>query len=108
MYESLWNVVGLVILLFARKLNWRRGEMFFFYLIWYSIGRFYIEGLRTDSLYLVGDLRSAQVVSIIGITVGIIAIVYRRMKVKPVIHYLDEEKPAATKNNNKNKKSKKK
>src|SRR5690606_21624217 len=107
LYESLWNVAGLIILLFARKLNWRRGEMFFFYLIWYSIGRFYIEGLRTDSLYLIGDLRSAQVVSIIGIAVGIIAIVYRRMKVKPVIHYLDEEKPVATKNN-KNKKSKKK
>lgn len=91
LYESLWNVVGLVILLFARKWNWRRGEMFFFYLIWYSFGRFFIEGLRTDSLYLVGDLRSAQVVSIIGIAVGIIAIVYRRMKVKSEVRYLDQE-----------------
>lgn len=92
LYESLWNLVGFIILLFARKWNWRRGEMFFFYLIWYSFGRFFIEGMRTDSLYLVGDLRSAQVVSIIGIAVGVIAIIYRRMNVKPVVHYLDIEK----------------
>ena len=103
LYESLWNVVGLIILLFARKWNWRRGEMFFFYLIWHSFGRFFIEGLRTDSLYLIGDLRSAQVVSIIGIAVGIIGIVYRRMNVKPVVHYLDQEKKVTP-----NKKQKKK
>lgn len=91
LYESVWNIIGLIILLFARKLNLRRGEMFFFYLIWYSVGRFFIEGLRTDSLYLIGDLRSAQVVSVIGIVVGIVAIVYRRMKVRPVVHYLDKK-----------------
>lgn len=91
LYESVWNIIGLIILLFARKLNWRRGEMFFFYIIWYSFGRLFIEGLRTDSLYLVGDLRSAQVISIIGIVVGIVAIVYRRMKVRPVVHYLDKK-----------------
>lgn len=110
LYESLWNIIGFIILMFARKWNWRRGEMFFFYLIWYSFGRFFIEGMRTDSLYLIdGVLRSAQVVSIIGIIAGIIAIVYRRMKVKPVVRYLDDEKPVVTtKNNNKNKKSKKK
>ena len=65
--------------------------MFFFYIIWYSIGRFFIEGLRTDSLYLIGDLRSAQVVSILGIAIGIIAIVYRRLNVKPVVRYLDKK-----------------
>lgn len=89
LYESVWNFIGLIILIFLRKLNLQRGEMFFFYIIWYSCGRFFIEGLRTDSLYLVGDLRSAQVVSIIGIVVGISAIVYRRLKVRPVVHYLD-------------------
>jgi phosphatidylglycerol---prolipoprotein diacylglyceryl transferase len=107
LYESLWNVVGLIILLFARKWNWRRGEMFFFYLIWYSIGRFYIEGMRTDSLYLIGDLRSAQVVSIIGIAIGIISIVYRRLNVKPVVHYLDQE-TVPNKNKNKKQQTKKK
>lgn len=61
-----------------RKVNLKRGEIFFGYLIWYSIGRFFIEGLRTDSLYLIGDLRSAQVVSIIAIVFGVGAIIYRR------------------------------
>ena len=92
LYESLWNLIGLIVLLVARKFNWRRGEMFFFYIIWYSIGRFFIEGLRTDSLYLIdGVLRSAQVVSILGIVIGIIAIVYRRLNVKPVVRYLDKK-----------------
>ena len=64
--------------------------------------------MRTDSLYLIEDvLRSAQVVSIIGIAVGIIAIVYRRLKVKPVVRYLDDEKPVATRNNSKKKNKKK-
>lgn len=106
LYESVWNIIGFVILLFARKWNWRRGEMFFFYLMWYSFGRFFIEGLRTDSLYLVGDLRSAQVVSILGFAIGLICIIYRRMNVKPALRYLDKDpvaKPAA-----KNKKNKKK
>ena len=67
-----------------------RGELFIFYLIWYSIGRFFIEGLRTDSLYLVGELRSAQVVSIIAIAVGIILFVYRRTMIKPAVHYKDK------------------
>lgn len=108
LYESLWNCIAFVILLFARKWNWRRGEMFFFYIIWYSVGRFFIEGLRTDSLYLIGDLRSAQVVSIIGIVIGVVAIIYRRMKVVPVVRYLDLEPQPKAKNgaNGKGKKKK--
>lgn len=89
LYESVWNIIGFIILMVSRKFNWRRGEMFFFYVIWYSVGRFFIEGLRTDSLYLIGELRSAQVVSIVAIVIGIIVIVYRRMKVRPVVRYND-------------------
>ncbi|MDN4493138.1 prolipoprotein diacylglyceryl transferase [Ureibacillus aquaedulcis] len=109
LYESMWNVVGLIILLILRKVNLHRGEIFFGYMIWYSIGRFYIEGMRTDSLYLIGELRSAQVVSILAIILGIAFIVYRRMMVRPVVRYLDEEKIANTsaKNNSKNKARKK-
>ena len=91
LYESIWNFIGLLILLVLRKVNLNRGEIFFSYLIWYSIGRYYIEGLRTDSLYLIGDIRSAQVVSIIGIIIGLGAIIYRRIKVKPAIKYLDNK-----------------
>lgn len=89
LYESLWNVIGLVILVMLRQVNLKRGEIFFGYLIWYSIGRFYIEGLRTDSLYLVGDLRSAQVVSIIAVVIGVAAIIYVRTKKPSSPRYLD-------------------
>ena len=86
----LWHFLLQNLLLFARKWNWRRGEMFLFYIFWYSLGRFFIESLRTDSLYLIGDLRSAQVVSIIGIVAAIALFVYRRLNVTPVVRYLDK------------------
>lgn len=89
LYESSWNFVGLIILLILRKVNLRRGEMFFGYLIWYSIGRFFIESMRTDSLYLVGELRAAQVVSILAMIIGMVCIIYRRMK-GPKVHYFDQ------------------
>lgn len=51
LYESLWNLLGLLLLFWLRRRPFlRAGELFFSYLIWYSVGRFFIEGLRTDSL----------------------------------------------------------
>ncbi|WP_407270672.1 prolipoprotein diacylglyceryl transferase [Radiobacillus sp. PE A8.2] len=78
LYESIWNLIGFVLLLSLRKVNLRRGELFFSYIIWYSIGRFFIEGMRTDSLMLTESLRIAQVISIVLVIVSIIAIIYRR------------------------------
>lgn len=75
LYESVWNlmVFGLLIFLFFRDLQGKSrlkvGTIFLSYLIFYSMGRFWIEGLRTDSLML-GLLRIAQVVSLVGITLG--------------------------------------
>ncbi|PEB50387.1 prolipoprotein diacylglyceryl transferase [Bacillus pseudomycoides] len=77
LYESLWDFAGVILLLLLRKANLRRGELFFTYLIWYSVGRFYVEGLRTDSLML-GPLRIAQVMSIGLIIMSIIFIIVRR------------------------------
>lgn len=77
LYESLWNLVGLIIILALRHVALKRGEMFLFYLTWYSIGRYFIEGMRTDSLYG-GDLRAAQVVSIVTIVIAIVLFIYRR------------------------------
>ena len=71
LYESMWNIVGLIIIISLRKVNLKRGEMFLFYLVWYSVGRFFIEGMRTDSLYVIGELRAAQLVSVITIIVAI-------------------------------------
>ncbi|MFB5088674.1 prolipoprotein diacylglyceryl transferase [Psychrobacillus sp. PGGUH221] len=90
LYESVWNIIGVIILISLRKVNLRRGEIFLLYIIWYSVGRFFIEGMRTDSLYLIGDLRTAQVVSLLGIVIALILLVYRRITVKPVVHYLDK------------------
>ncbi|MFC5530753.1 prolipoprotein diacylglyceryl transferase [Cohnella yongneupensis] len=51
LYESLWSLVGLGVLFVLRRQKFlRAGELFFIYFIWYSIGRFFIEPLRTDSL----------------------------------------------------------
>ncbi|TDF97012.1 prolipoprotein diacylglyceryl transferase [Paenibacillus piri] len=55
LYESLWNLVGLLVLLWLRRRPFlRAGELFMSYFVWYSIGRFFIEGLRTDSLDFTG------------------------------------------------------
>ncbi|GEN82781.1 prolipoprotein diacylglyceryl transferase [Sporosarcina luteola] len=88
LYESLWNVVGLIILLILRRVRLKRGEMFFFYLIWYSIGRYFIEGMRTDSLYG-GDLRAAQIVSIIAVVFAVSMFIWRRFIKKIKVEYQD-------------------
>jgi phosphatidylglycerol:prolipoprotein diacylglycerol transferase len=64
LYESIWNITGVILLIVWRmKFNPRRGYVCLGYLIWNSIGRYFIEGLRTDSLMADG-LLTAQVVSI--------------------------------------------
>lgn len=86
LYESLWDlaVFALLLTLFFRSLHGLRlkvGTLFLVYLIAYSLGRFWIEGLRTDSLML-GPLRIAQVVSLVGIGLGLAGLawlyIYRR------------------------------
>ena len=84
LYESLWCMLGFIILLIIRKItNRQKGIVTFSYFIWYGIGRFLIEGLRTDSLYL-GSIRISQIVSIILIIVGIIGIIINISKRKEV------------------------
>lgn len=89
LYESIWNILGVIILLSLRKVNLRRGELFLTYVIWYSIGRYFIEGLRTDSLMLTESLRIAQVISIVLIAVAIALVVYRRVRGHADKRYLD-------------------
>lgn len=89
LYESIWNIIGFTILLILRrtKLPWI-GDQILFYLIWYSTGRFFIEGMRTDSLY-VGSLRMAQLISIVFILIGLGLFITRRIiKWKPE-RYID-------------------
>lgn len=78
LYESLWNVVGFIILILVRVLykKLKTGQLTGIYLIWYSLGRIFIEGMRTDSLML-GNIKMAQLVSIIFILVGIALIIFK-------------------------------
>ncbi|MBQ6494937.1 MAG: prolipoprotein diacylglyceryl transferase [Bacilli bacterium] len=71
-YESIWCLIGVIILLFIRKRKKQiDGQQISFYLIWYGIGRFFIERLRSDSLYL-NDFKISQIVSIIIVIIGLI------------------------------------
>lgn len=69
LYESLWNLALFAFLMAFKKRKPFDGALMFLYLIVYSVGRFWIEGLRTDSL-MVGPFRTAQVTSLIMIAVG--------------------------------------
>lgn len=74
LYESLWNLGVLIILLLRRKKMTFDGEVFLSYITLYGLGRVWIEGLRTDSLYL-GPVRISQFIAILCVVVGITLII---------------------------------
>ena len=94
LYESLWNLVGLLLIIFvvskARRFD---GENTWFYFLWYGIGRFWIEGLRTDSLYL-GPVRVSQLLAGISCIAAIAVLVrqYNRIKVEKVFYAPEQDK----------------
>ncbi len=81
LYESLWNLLIFSILMYLflndanRHNRLKTGSIFLIYMIAYGIGRFGVEGLRTDSLML-GALRISQVVSLVGIAIGSIGLIW--------------------------------
>ena len=82
LYESIWNVLVFVLLIFIlSKKKDQHGIVIGSYMILYSIGRFFIEGMRTDSLMVLG-LRTAQLISLAGILAGIILIFWSVKKSK--------------------------
>lgn len=82
LYESIWDLCVFFILLTVLKKAKRPGIVIFSYIGLYSIGRFFIEGLRTDSL-MIGPLRIAQVVSLFGVLawIGFLFYYFKRKKV---------------------------
>uniref|UniRef100_UPI00403F9318 prolipoprotein diacylglyceryl transferase n=1 Tax=Candidatus Enterococcus willemsii TaxID=1857215 RepID=UPI00403F9318 len=82
LYESVWNVIGFVLLLFLRKKTGllKQGEVFLSYILWYSFGRMFIEGMRTDSLYLFSSIRVSQLLSLLLFIGGWIVLIWRRKK----------------------------
>jgi len=119
LYESLWNLIGILILIVLRRQSFlRAGELFMSYFIWYSVGRFFVEGLRTDSLAFLGpdwlasfvgffwapmevvfepghldpaygNVRISQLVAILTVVAAIILIIVRRVKGYANTRYLD-------------------
>ena len=109
LYESLWSLTGLVLLLILRRTNlFRAGEVLAAYFVWYSLGRFFIEGLRTDSLAFqgpewlasvlnalwspmtalfepgfldpaYGNIRTSQLLALVLVIAGIVFIAVRRL-----------------------------
>lgn len=80
LYESIANALLCIFLVWYRKYRRKAaGEVVCLYFIGYGIYRFFIEGLRTDSLYMFG-LRTAQIVSLLGILLGIAGWIYLRRK----------------------------
>ena len=84
LYESLWNLVGLLLIYAVSKWAYRfDGQLFFSYLFWYGLGRFWIEGLRTDSLYFFGvslfgvPVRTSQAVALLSAAAGGVALIWQ-------------------------------
>ena len=70
LYESLWCIAGFVLLhLLFKKAYQFKGQIFCGYIVWYGVGRFLIEGLRTDSL-MAGSMRTSQLVAALAVIGG--------------------------------------
>ncbi len=80
LYESLWCALGFLLLFLYRKHRRFNGEIALFYAIWYGTGRFFIEGLRTDSLLFMG-LRISQIVAVVSVLCALGIWLYVRMRV---------------------------
>lgn len=114
LYESVWSLIGLLLLVILRRRPFlRSGELFMSYFIWYSLGRFYVEGVRTDSLSFAGpqwlatflktiwspmeflgwgtmqigeNIRTSQLLAVLIIVTAIAFIIFRRIRKKGVLY----------------------
>lgn len=79
LYELVWDILGFIVLVILRRQKhvFKEGEVFLSYLIWYSFGRFFIEGMRTDSLML-GSLRVSQWLSLVLFITAWVVLIWRR------------------------------
>ena len=80
LYESLWCILGFILLhVLSKKLYKFHGMIFCDYMVWYGIGRFAIESLRTDSL-MAGTLRTSQLVAVLAVALGIVLLLILRRR----------------------------
>lgn len=85
LYESVLNIGIFIVLMIMLLKKVRDGYTAFTYIGLYSLGRFFIEGMRTDSLYI-GGMRIAQIVSLLGVAAWLGFIVYDQIKKKKQRH----------------------
>lgn len=90
LYESLWCIIGFVVLHIISKKRKFSGQIFLMYGAWYGLGRFFIEGIRTDSL-TIGEIRVSQMVAALAFISCVILLVYFLNKSKKVAETLPYE-----------------
>lgn len=95
LYESLWNLCLMLFLIFYRKHKHFEGEIFLFYILGYGVGRFFIESLRTDQLFIPGtQIPISMAVGLGSSVVALILIIIGRIKLPKTEYYIaknDEE-----------------
>ncbi len=83
LYESLWNLLGFILINILYRKKKFDGQILFMYLGWYGLGRMFIESLRTDSLYLGSTgIRKSQLVALICVVLSVFFIVFFLIKAK--------------------------
>lgn len=99
LFESAWNVAGFILIMSVRHhQHWfKQGEIFLSYVLWYSFGRFFVEGMRTDSLYVTAGLRVSQLLSIV-LFVGALGLWIYRRRQRQTPWYLEGNQNAAINN----------
>lgn len=93
LYESLWNLIGFVGLHLYSKRRKFSGEIALLYVAWYGLGRVWIEGMRTDSLYI-GGLRVSQLLAGVSCIVAIALLVrgYQKLRVEKAFYVPEPER----------------
>ena len=103
LYESLWNAAGFAVLHFLSKKRTFDGQIALGYALWYGLGRTFIEGLRTDSLYIPGTgLRVSQVLAAVSCITAAAVLAYTIIKppAKPLFASRAAERSETTEGGN--------
>ena len=87
LYESLWNLLGFILIMLFYKKRKYDGQILFFYLSWYGLGRMIIEGMRTDSLYIGNSgIRVSQLIAGIAFVLFSFLLIAMELNWKPIKH----------------------
>ena len=93
LYESVWSAIGFCLLLYLRRNRAIKvGQIAAIYVAWYSFGRFFIEGLRTDSLMIGEVIRVSQLLSVI-LFIGAVLFIFLQHKKQEVPRYIEVTNP---------------